>query len=72
MDTARAAAMSDPDLNRHFRRRWESPPPKTKSPLAGDTAQRAEIESTAMQKHLTYASNVFKNFGHAAKNGGGQ
>lgn len=66
MNAARAAAMSDPEFNRHFRRRWESPPPKTKSPLAGDTAQRAEIESTAMQKHLAYASNVFKNFGDSS------
>jgi hypothetical protein len=29
MDAASAAAMSDPDRNPHFRRRWQEPPAKT-------------------------------------------
>ncbi len=62
MDTARYAAMSDPDRNPHFRRRWESPPLKLKSPLAAGTAQRAEIQSTTMPDHLAYAIEVFKRF----------
>lgn len=63
MDTARWAAMSDPECNPHFRRRWELPPPKLKSPPAGDTAQGAELQSTSMPSHLAEALIVFKKFG---------
>jgi hypothetical protein len=62
MDTARYAAMADPDRNPHFRRRWESPPLELQNPLAGGTAQGATLRSGSMFKHLAYAEKVFKNF----------
>jgi hypothetical protein len=39
MDPARAAAMSDPELNRWFRRRWAEP--ATRPPPAVTLANRA-------------------------------
>jgi len=45
MDTARYAEMAGPDRNPNFRRKWDAPPLKAKSPPTGGTIGRAEFEN---------------------------
>lgn len=46
MDAARYAAMSDPDRNYHFSRRWMPPPLKRDRPALAGTSIRADFETT--------------------------
>ena len=48
MDTATAAAMSDPDLNRWFRRRWRDDPP----PVSGAENQASKTSDPLTQLGL--------------------
>jgi hypothetical protein len=49
MDAATAAAMSDPDLDRWFRRRWHGDPKQAAPPLAPHSRQPDSLELTGRQ-----------------------
>jgi len=52
MDTARYAEMADPDRNPNFRRNWDAPPLKAKSPPMGGTIGRADFEDISSEKRF--------------------
>lgn len=53
MDAARAAAMSDPERNRWFRRRWLEPEGVKPRPV-GDASPSDQLEKTGLDLLLTW------------------
>jgi hypothetical protein len=58
MDAAAYAAMSDPDRNPNFRRKWDAPPLKPKRPPMGGTIGQAEIEKQSSKRSLHIPATI--------------